>query len=197
MDNQSGLFTYDEYENILKETKDFKKEVLPKSTDLTEWNKIKRLPKLLTDHLHANIRDLERSLELIRELKDKEFANPIVISASVDEANFLIQSHVVDIFFGGRWYVQVEVDTLPIGFCHEGYLMMVDLYGSSFNIDKDKTVNNEVLLGLNFETYVNLNCVFKWGGPITREDVEKRNRDVYTLQPGGLQLAHNTRNGSE
>jgi hypothetical protein len=49
--------------------------------------------------------------------------------------------------------------------------MMVDLYGSSFKIDKDKTVNNEVLLGLNFETKVNPICVFKWVGPITREDV--------------------------
>lgn len=192
MDNQSGVFTYDEYENIMKESQDFKKEILPKSTDIAEWNKIKRLSKLLSDNSLDSVRTREKSLELIKDLKHGKFKNPFVISASVDEANFLIQSYVVDIFFGGRWFVQVEVNTLPLGFCHEGYLMMVDLHGSTFKIDKNKTTNDEVLLGLNFETKTIPNYVFKWGGPITREDIEKRNRDVYTLYQGSLQLTYFT-----
>ena len=68
--------------------------------------------------------------------------------------------------------------------------MMVDLYGSPFIIDKGQTAVNEVLLGLNFEVKINEKCVFKWGGPISYEDVEKRNRDVYILQPCQLQVAH-------
>lgn len=191
---EDGILTIKQYETILKESK-AENEVLPRTTDIKEWNKIKRLPKLLTDNLHANVRSRKKSLELIEEIRNGKLKKPIVITASVDEANFLIQSRVVNIFFGGRWLVQVEIDGLPMGFCHEGYLMMVDLGFSSFVINKDKTSVDEVLLGINFAVKPNYDCVFKWGGPITVEDVEKRNRDIYILQPQstGLMLANNTR----
>ena len=53
---ESGLLTREQYENIVKESKSCD-EVLSRTTDLKEWNKINRLPKLLTDHLHASVRN--------------------------------------------------------------------------------------------------------------------------------------------
>jgi hypothetical protein len=47
---------------------------------------------------------------------------------------------------------------------------------------------NEVFLGLGFQRKANGQYVFKWGGPLTENDIKKRNRDIYEIDGWSIKL---------
>ncbi len=178
-----SIIPIDQYEKLKTISVD---EKLPLTTDIKEWSLIKNLPKLLNKHLSRRLRNRKDTEEFLKSVPSE----PTIVSASIEEANFLMGINYVDIFFGGSWWILADINGVSIGFAHEGVLPLCDIPFQSIVIDKDKSHNNEVFLGIRFDKIVNEKYIFKWGDCISVNDIQKRNRDLYKIENGRIELVN-------
>lgn len=177
------IISIDQHEKLKTKTED---EKLPLTTNIKEWSKIKNLPKLIEKHTSRSLRDRKDTEEFIKSMP----TTPTIISTSIEEANYLLKFRRPDLFFGGRWYVSVEVGGSPIGFYNEGVLSLHDMRYQDIFINKEKTYSGEIFLGYGFIPEMTDKYIFKWGDCITLKDIQKRNRNLYQINHGCLSLVN-------
>lgn len=186
IEKKFDIIPIDQFEKLKIKSED---EKLPTTTDIKDWLNIKNLPKLLNKSLSRSFQNGKEIIDFTQNLPTK----PTIVSASIDQANYLLNHARPDLFFGGRFWTQVEINNIILGFSHEGILSLHDIYFRNIFIDREKTTNYDIYLGYGFEKVLNENYIFKWGNYITNDDIQKRNRDIYQIKDGCISLINFTK----
>lgn len=189
---QNPIITEDEYKSMLTPQP---KELMPITTSIHEWMKITNLPKVLAENLYMRISSMDELQRFFANYYEEKEKKPIVISTNILMANHLIKNNNnINMFFGGRWTTLCDIRGMPISFNHEGILHLCPGLKYDFTIIDIGMLGYEVLLGYNFQYVENPHSyVMKWGGPITHDDIKKRNRDLYRVDINGITLLNCSR----